>query len=216
MQIRNLKGEVLREVPGNSLKKADLWGANLRGADLRWADLRGADLRVADLRGANLREANLYGTNLRDANLRGVDLREADLREADLSEADLRGATLSGVHLRRSDIRGAALPPSITPSEGAFLAYKKVLQANGTYTVIKLLISADAQRTSALPSRKCRASHVIVVEGEGVSPTTSRSKLNYTPGAIVTADRFDSDRREECTNGIHFFLTREEAEAYQP
>jgi Family of unknown function (DUF5758)/Pentapeptide repeats (8 copies) len=165
MQIKNLKGEVLREVPGNTLKKADLWGANLRGADLRWADLIGADLS-------------------------GVDLREADLS-------------------------GAVLPLSITPSKGDFLGYKKVRQANGTCAVITLRIPADSQRTSALSSRKCRAGHVEVVEGEGFSPTYQK-ELHYVPGEVVYADGFDSDRREECVQGMHFFLTCEEAEAYHP
>jgi hypothetical protein len=215
MQIKNRGGKVLHDVPGDSLKgadlreadlcEADLSGAVLRGTDLRWADLRGTDLRWADLR-----EADLRGADLRGADLLWADLSKADLREADLSEADLRGATLSG-----SDIRGAALPPTITPSEGEFLGYKKVRQADGPYTVITLRIPADAQRTSALTSRKCRACHVIVVEGRGISPTYD-TPLTYTPGATVAADSFNSDRRETCTHGIHFFLTREEAEAYQP
>ena len=194
MQIKNLEGRVLREVPGDSLKGADLSGKNLNGADLRKADLRGADLRKADLSWADLGGANLSW---------------ADLTGADLRWADLSWAYLTGAH-----IEGAVLPLPIVPSEGEFTGYKKVLQDNRTYTVITLRIPADAERTSALASRKCRASHVIVVEGTGVSPTNYRSKLTYTPGIVVTADHFDSDRREECTNGIHFFLTLEEAEAY--
>ena len=261
MQIKNLEGRVLREVPGDSLKGADLSGKSLNGADLRKADLRGADLRKvglswadlrranlswadltwADLRGAHLhdvnirwadlRNANLRGADLRGANLRKADLRGADLRKADLSWADLRGANLSWADLTWADLRwadlswayltgahieGAVLPLPIVPSEGDFLGYKKVIQADGSYAVITLRIPADAQRTSALTSLKCRASHVVVVNGEGVSPTNSRGKLRYTPGAVVTADRFNPDRREECTNGVHFFLTFEEAEKYRP
>jgi hypothetical protein len=231
MQIRNLNGKVLHEVPGDTLKGADLSEADLAGADLRGADLSGADLRKvifrwADLRGADLREAvlrlaNLVGADLVRADLSTADLTEADLSAADLVGADLRGADLSGADLTGADLREAdlaevVLPSPITPSEGEFLGYKKVRQADGVYTVITLRIPADAQRTSALTSRKCRASHVIVVNGEGVSPTKARSKLRYTPDTTVTADSFNPDRREECTNGIHFFLTHEEAEAYQP
>jgi hypothetical protein len=223
-------GRVLHEVPGDSLKGADLRGVYLRGADLRGVDLRGADIREADLTGADLTEADLTEANLTDAclcgadlhlaylcktNLSGADLRGVDLSGADLAEADLTGANLSMVSLSEANLSGTVLPPPIVPSEGEFIGYKKVLQADGTYTVITLRIPADAQRTSVLSSRKCRASHAIVVEGEGVSPTYGRI-LTYTPGTPVTADHFNADRREECTNGIHFFMTREEAEAYQP
>ena len=212
MQIRNLKGALLREVSGYSLAGADLGGADLGGADLLGADLRGADLRGADLREADLFYADLRKADLSWADLSLTDLREADLSEADLSEADLSEAILTGAH-----IEGAILPAPIVPLEGEFTGYKKVLSSpHGTYDVITLRIPVFAQRTSALASRKCRASHVIVVEGEGVSPTASRSKLTYAPEITVTADRFDADRREECTHGIHFFPTREEAEAYLP
>jgi len=78
----NLK--VIFECKKETIKEADLRGADLREADLRGADLRGADLRGADLRGADLREADLRG-----ADLRGADLREADLRGADLLQMNL-------------------------------------------------------------------------------------------------------------------------------
>ena len=231
MRIENIYYVLLREVPGDSLVGADLSGVYLRGAYLYKADLRGtnfsetdlcgADLSRADLRGANLRGADLYRANLVGADLRGADLGGADLSEADLGGASLSKANFCGADLNRTNLRGtdlseAILPPLITPPEGTLFGYKKVRRDDGTYTVIKLLIPADAQRTSAFASRKCRASRVEVVEGEGVSPTASRSKLRYAPGATVTADHFNPDRREECTHGIHFFLTREEAEAYQP
>ena len=221
MQIKNKDGELLHEVRGASLSRADLrWvdlsGANLSGVDLSGADLSGASLRRADLTGAVLCTADLRCANLSGANLSGADLREANLRWAVLREADLTKANLTGADLYRANLSATVLPPSITPTEGDFLGYKKVLQVDGTYAVITLRIPADAQRTSALASRKCRACHVEVVEGEGISLTTIRSKLRYAPGAVVTADRFNADRREECTYGIHFFLTREEAEAYQP
>lgn len=70
-------------IPGASLFKIKLPGADLRGADLSRAKLWEADLRGADLSGVALEEAAL-----RKAKLWG-----ADLREADLSRADLRGAT---------------------------------------------------------------------------------------------------------------------------
>ena len=124
----------------------------------------------------------------------------ANLRYADLSAADLRGANLSG----------ADLPDfQIVPSEGSFIAWKKT--TNG---VIKICIPEDAERTSALTGRKCRASKVEVLSGEeGLSPT-HRDKCKYIIGTTVEADSFDPDIRLECTHGIHFFMTKEEAEEW--
>ena len=36
----------------------------------------------------------------------------------------------------------------------------------------------------------------------------------YKVGEVVRPDRFDTCRWKECTNGIHFFITRKEAEEY--
>lgn len=36
----------------------------------------------------------------------------------------------------------------------------------------------------------------------------------YRVGKIIRPDLFDEDIRVECTNGIHFFITRKEAEEY--
>ena len=36
----------------------------------------------------------------------------------------------------------------------------------------------------------------------------------YRPGEIIVPDSFDDDRWNECSNGIHFIITRQEAEDY--
>ena len=36
----------------------------------------------------------------------------------------------------------------------------------------------------------------------------------YKAGEMVYADSFDDNRWDECSNGIHFFITREEAVEY--
>jgi len=164
------------------------------------AHLRGAELRYAHLRGAELRYANLRGANLRDANLRDADIRDADLRYADLRDADLRYA----------DLRGARLPHfQICPQEGSFCGYKKT-----TLGVVRLLIPKGAKRTNSLVGRKCRASEVFVLDGEGLGGTgTHYSGITYDRGFIL-CKTYDGDIRVECTQGIHFFMTREEAEEW--
>jgi hypothetical protein len=168
------------------------------------ANLRDADLQVADLRGANLQGANLHNATLRGANLQGADLQGADLQGADLHNANLRTA----------DLRGAKdIPPlatsrlSITP-EGDLIGWKKL--NNGV--ICKLRIPAAARRNNAT-GRKCRAEFAIVLEGEGVSQYDSA--FVYKVGETVQpTNPFDPDRWNECAPGIHFYITREEAEAY--
>ena len=36
----------------------------------------------------------------------------------------------------------------------------------------------------------------------------------YNVGEVVTVENFDENRWEECSAGIHFFITREEAVRY--
>ena len=177
-------------------------GANLSGANLYCADLSGANLYCADLSGADLSGANLYCADLSGADLYCADLRGANLYCADLSGADLRGANLP--HFQ------------IVPEIGGFFAYKK-LSGN---VIIKVYIPDDAQRTSSLVGRKCRASKVRVhevVKGEIDFPikSTHYGEAVYYPGAMVKADKWDGDIRVECTHGIHFFMTLKEAEEWQ-
>ncbi len=141
------------------------------------------------------------------ANLRGANLRGADLCGADLCDADLSGANLRGANLRGADLSGANLTHfQICPEEGSFIAWKKLLDG----VVCKLEIPAEAKRTSSLVGRKCRAEFARVLEGEGISYYGG----TYTVGEIVRPDSYDDDIRIECSHGIHFFITRKEAEEY--
>ena len=96
----------------------------------------------------------------------------------------------------------------ITPKGYALTGFKKL--SNGTVAVLE--IPADACRTASLVGRKCRAEYVKVVSGEGYDKRTG--KVHYKPGEIIYPDKYDDDIRVECTHGIHFFQTYEEAEEY--
>ncbi|QTO46369.1 pentapeptide repeat-containing protein [Burkholderia latens] len=178
--------------------RANLGGANLYGADLRDADLRGANLGGANLYGADLRDADLRDANLGGANLGGADLRDADLRGADLRDANL------------GDVKNLVF--QIIPEEGAFIGWKKLKGG----VIAKLEIPADAKRNSTLVGRKNRAEFVRVLELFGAEEGVSQHDGGtvYRVGEIVRPDSYNDDIRLECTNGIHFFITRAEAEAY--
>ena len=209
----------LREI----LEKHNKWIMNKEGgerADLRGVDLRGVDLRGADLRGANLRGANLWG-----ADLWGADLRRTDLYGADLRGVDLRGATLCGAELRGANLYEAGgLPeyimPIHCPEKGAFIGFKKA-KLRDLKVIVELRITAEAKRNSAT-TNKCRCS-----EAEVISITSLDGKKMYDEavsnydenfvyklGEVVKVDNFDENRWNECSAGIHFFVTRNEAVNY--
>ncbi len=210
-----------------NLSGADLSGAILYGAILERANLSGADLSGANLYGANLSGAILYGANLSGANLYGANLRDANLERANLSYAVLSYANLYGANLSYAVLYGANLrDANLDPSHiarvqkcptGAFEAYKKV--AGGT--VLKLLIPADALRLGGLVGSKCRANKATVLGVEGSadpSVTSFRSRHDpefvYVIGQTVEVADFCDDDRIECAAGIHFFITKIEAEEY--
>ena len=169
-----------------NLSRADLSGANLSGANLYGADLSGADLSVAKLSVANLSGADLYGANLSGANLYG---------------ADLSGAKNAELAIAMTRIVG----------EGTLIGWKKCKNN----VIVKLRIPEDAKRSHAF-GRKCRAEFVDVLEifGAEVGISLHDEETEYRVGQRVTPDSFDDNWQDECSNGIHFFITRLEAENY--
>ena len=158
--------------------------------------------------------AVLIGAKLSKANLR-----EANLREANLSEADLSGAKLSEANLIRANLIGAKLDwPLVCPEKESFIGYKKCRDN----LIVKLEIPEDALRSSAT-TRKCRCSKARVLSitdlnGSDANVEYAVSKHDsgflYKVGEVVSVDDFDTNRWNECSTGIHFFMTREEAVWY--
>ena len=214
---------------GANLKGANLWYADLSGVDLRGANLSGANLKGANLWYANLCIANLCIANLWCANLSGANLWNADLSGANLWNADLSGANLSGANLKGAclwyaDLSGANLWDAkidfhiACPEKGSFIAFKKV---KDDY-IVELLIPEDARRCSAT-SRKCRCDKAKVLSitkidgtSDGVDTVYSiyDETFAYKIGETVEIKNFNDNRWNECSTGIHFFLTRQEAVEY--
>ena len=221
IQIKSVYGKTLFEYEKDdnsvrdTVEEAVKQGVSLCKADLRGASLYGANLREADLRGAYL-----YGANLCEANLCGANLRGAYLRGADLCEANLCGANLHGAVLYGAELSGTNNTPNIPmscPSEGSFIAWKKVGKK-----LIKLEIPEDARRSSAT-STKCRcdkAKVLSITDLDGDNPIDEIDNysyytvLTYRVGQMVYPDSFDENRWNECSNGIHFFVDKQEAIDY--
>ena len=183
IQIKHINGTVLYEGDHVSILEA-LSKAVKVGADLRGANLYGANLYGADLRGADLRGASLCGAGLRGANLK-------EAKNAELIIAKTR-----------------------ILAEGDIIGYKKL--SGGL--IAKLLIPSTAKRSHAF-GRKCRASEAKVLciwngETEVESGTSDYdSSFVFRVGETVTPkEPFSEEWMEECESGIHFYITRIEAE----
>ena len=157
----------------------------------------------ADLSGANLSGANLTRANLSGANLSG----------ADLYRANLTGANLSGA---KNIPAGTRERLTITP-DGAFTAHKKL--ANGA--IGTMTIPADARRSNAT-GRKGRAEFADVVriqdkDGNDIQEARGLrdSDFIYRVGERAIPDSWDDDWTVECSHGIHFFITRFEAQEWE-
>ncbi len=228
MDLKKILDEHLLWLNGEGGSCANLFGANLRGANLSDADLRCANLFGANLRGANLSDADLRCANLSNADLFGANLRGANLSDANLRNADLRCADLRNADLCRADLCEASIDqmmwniytvfyPLQCPESGSYIGYKK---ASGL--VVELEIPADARRSSAT-SRKCRASKAKVLSITDINgnPAGGQVKSNYDPnfvyaiGETVEVTDFDDNRWNECSTGIHHFITRAEAVIYE-
>ena len=209
-----------------NLARADLAGANLAYANLAGANLAGANLAGAYLAGANLAGANLAGANLAGANLAGANLARADLAGANLAGADLVGANLVGANLARANLADANLAGAylagakntdlaiartrILP-EGDIIGWKKCRDD----VIVKLRIPEDSPRSHAF-GRKCRAKFADVLEIFGADKAVSSHdpKFTYTAGERVEALNWSDKWEEECAGGVHFFISRLEAEAH--
>jgi len=88
------------------------------------------------------------------------------------------------------------------------IVWKRV--SNG---IAKLLIPKEAKRVNAT-SRKCRAEFAIVLDCPAEATSLHDPSFKYKIGEKIISHNFDENRWNECSGGIHFFLTKEEAEEY--
>ena len=104
----------------------------------------------------------------------------------------------------------------ILPDCGDIIGWKKCKNN----VIVKLLIPETSKRSHAF-GRKCRASSVTVLEVychhssqpcllDGIS--LYDSSVIYRKGEVVSVVNFNEDFTIECSTGIHFYITRSEAE----
>ncbi|MBQ3379904.1 MAG: pentapeptide repeat-containing protein [Clostridia bacterium] len=207
------------------MRGSTLWDSDFKGADLKGAILTAAELCDCNFEAACLDSAELYLADLDYASFRKASLRQARLDSvrwsyyADFRDADVTGADFADCSLDGKSFTGAVgfHPHMRCPEEGSFIAWKKCRDDR----IVKLLILESAKRTGAFVAQ-CRASEAIVLDiwdksgvpcDEAVSDADK--DIIYRKGKTVyPRDAFDDDLLTDGS-GIHFFLTRTEAELYE-
>lgn len=227
-----------------NLKNANLTGAILDDVDLSCADLNSADLTDANLYNANLTKANLnwaslYGADLQFANLKFSSLKNADLRFANLKYADLGDSYLKGVHLDGANLKGVEfnysnlVNASLDRAHGDLIEYRKGkiltediigykacgsdfynIEQPAKMVIVTLKIPRGAIVFS-INGHKCRTNRAKVIAIEGADRAYSTYKyMSYYVGDEFNIYNFNCEYNTECGQGIHFFITREEAFNY--
>ena len=187
---------------------ADFYSANFSYANFRYSNFSSTDFSSADFSYANFRYANFHSANFRYADFSSANFRYANFSSANFYSANFSYADLTYI------INEVTFGLTINcPEEGSFIGYKK---AQGK--IVKLLILEDSKRSSAT-SYKCRASKVKVLEIDNgnlleVKTDWHNSNLIYKVGETIEIKDFDNNRWNECSIGIHFFMSRKMAENY--
>ena len=163
-----------------------------------------------------------------------------EFRNCDFVDADLSKSTFINC---KCDVltKGFQLA---CPEKGEYTAYKKAKicvydksgknatsdmmngkykhDTHAEYVIVELRIPKDAKRSSAT-TRKCRASKAVVlsitsIDGKKhykIAFAGYNSNFFYKVGeTVVPTNGYEENRWIECAAGIHHFITRDEAVAY--
>lgn len=189
--------------------RCSLYLSRLRRCNILNTLFEDCELSECNLRFARIN--NEFGPSFSKCSIEGCDFSLASIESPDnlpFDERTMIDASTPGVRL-------------VCPEEGSFTAYKAVY-CDGKDYIAKLYIPATAKRSSAT-SRKCRCSEAQVIEFydlrhnvANIDYATSRRTNNfvYVAGVQVSVDDFDENRWNECSTGIHFFMTFDEAVNY--
>lgn len=211
-------GFMIEQITNENLENADL-----KGKDFDQVRFDHVDFSDADLDNTNFHNCLFEACNFTNAKLNNVNFVGADLRGCNLHHADISGANMNHSMLENADLSNIISDKNTKffrmycPEHGAFLGYKKCFNS----LIVKLLIPADAQRTSATEtSCRCDKAKVMEIEdmytGEHYDEAISYVDENfiYRKGEYVYAGNFNPNRWVDSTGGIHFWLDRKEAEGY--
>ena len=188
----------------------------LKGYDLRECNFSYSDFSYSDFRNSDFRHSNFSDCDFSNCDFRNCDFRNCDFSYSDFRNSNFRHSNFSDSNLTNIITNEWTLCYHLAcPEEGSFTGYKKAHNM-----IVKLLITEDSLRSSAT-SLKCRCSKAKVIsitdkEGNEHNEVASDydSTFIYKKGEIIEVKDFDTDRWNECSKGIHFFINKQIAINY--
>lgn len=223
-----------------NLAEANLSNLNFSGMDLRHINFYKTTIHDsyfdrADIRFANFKEADLSFDYFNEANLY-----EADFSDARFYHTKFVGANLCGVHFGGTYLCGTDFTKSkiynadfsncnfgydmtIEHADGKLTEYRrgKILTEDiigykkcQDDVIVTLKIPRGAIVFS-INGTKCRTNKAKVIAIDGAKKAISYyGDMSYYVGDEFTIYDFNCVYNHQCGKGIHFFMTREEAERY--
>lgn len=201
---------------------ADFINCNIENCTFNECNMKSIDFHNTLITNTKFTDVNLSKSKFeQDTVISNVKFRETNLSKVDFKNANISNI-YGNVHTQFYHLQ--------CPEEGSFIGFKKVETINSTenkYYILKLFIPEDAKRSSAT-SRKCRASYVktlkieeydkngnFIKEVNEVENRMYLEKTLYKVNEFTYPSDFDENRWDECSEGIHFFITKEEAIQYK-
>ena len=216
----NFEPLVLREY---SFKQMDLTGWNLSNIDFTLSSFQNVKLNKVDFQNSIVENVLFDGSPLHGANFKNANMKTASFRYCDMRNCNIENSDLYGAVLEYAKLDGICYNENTKwfrlrcPETGAFLGYKKCVNDR----MVQLLIPEDAKRSSStLPSCRCSKAKVLTIKSfdfkENFDEAWSLVDENfiYRKGEWVEVKNFNEDRWMDSTTGIHFWMSREEAQAY--
>lgn len=205
------------------LEPGDLTGADLSNIDFTLSSFENVKLDQVNFSGSSVENALFDGCSMEGADFENANMKTASFRFCNMKNCNIKGANLYGAVLENADLTDIKSDENTRwfrlhcPEKGAFLGYKKCVNNR----MVQLLIPADALRTSAtLPSCRCSKAKVLTIKSFDFKENFDEAwslvdeNFEYKRGEWVEVKDFNKDRWMDSTTGIHFWMTREEAEAY--
>lgn len=207
-------------IENSNFSYSDFYCSEMNGITINFSDLRNSSFIKACLQGGDFTKTKINSTDFRNSDLTGAWFKTANFND-DISHGQHK--TDFNIYFENADLTGVRFKDDfknsytfkrlmILPEEGSFIGWKKCKNN----VIVKLLIPQNSDRINTT-KRNCRAAFVEVLDVIGGNKGISFYDENviYETGIRIHADEFDSDWKNEETHGIHFFLTKQEAEIYK-
>lgn len=213
------------------LSKQDIVDVDISGWELpENINFDGAVFTNVDMAGTTFRKCNLNHSWFKECKTKGIRFLYCDVQEANFRWMNFTGADFSGSNFHHTlfeyatteditDNEDTKFYRMACPETGPFIAWKCCTELR----VVQLLVPADARRVSATAETcRCDRAKVLSIKSidETISYTWAQSTVDpdfyYEVGKWVEpANGFEPNRWRDSSQGIHFFMERQQAVDYQ-